>query len=308
MPRTTTISLPGDKTQKAVADIQKIDGVIGISLQKDSSIMPKGDIITINSTNNAVSKILLLLEEQELLQAENISISTSRPLSIISKKYATAIFTENNESSWEEAMSSINHESSMSLNGMFIMFVAGIIATYGIVNNALHIVVGAMVVAPGFEPVTRIALGLVCRNENWKYGLTDTLKGYLILIAGSIAAAFYIMLFGQSLFPGSTSYLSSSLISYWTTITITSLTVSAMASLAGAIIILTNKSVLTAGIMITLSLVPSASITGIGLVAGDLQLAGIAFVRLLLEIFIVFAFSGIVILWKRHTTHKRDMV
>lgn len=83
--------------------------------------------------------------------------------------------------------------------------------------------------------------------------------------------------------------------------------VSIVAAFAGAAILVTNKSVLTAGVMIALALIPAASIIGMGLIEGDMDIAGSASIRFLLEVVIVAVFSGLFFLLKRLTTMKRRM-
>lgn len=151
-------------------------------------------------------------------------------------------------------------------------------------------------------------MGLVSENRDWKHGLTDILKGYISVILGAVAAALIIKARGQELFPGTDSYLTRGvLVDYWTTITVTSILVSVVAAIAGGIVIMTNRSVLTAGVMIALALVPAASIFGMGLVEGDIIVAGKAGMRLGIEMSIVALFSALVFFWKRSTTHRRKM-
>lgn len=136
----------------------------------------------------------------------------------------------------------------------------------------------------------------------------DVLKGYSVLIAGGFFGSLLFALFGKDVLPGSSSYLSAgALVEYWTTISAGSLLVSVFASLAGGIIILTNKSLLTAGVMVALALIPSATLIGMGIYQGNLGLIGTALFRLLLEMAIVTIFTGAIFLWKRQTTHSRNM-
>lgn len=100
---------------------------------------------------------------------------------------------------------------------------AGIIAAVGISTNALHLVVGAMVIAPGFETVVRIPLGIITDNVAWKRGVTDTLKGYGALLVASALTMLLLQVLGFDTLKGKASYLAEgALVSYWTTISATS--------------------------------------------------------------------------------------
>lgn len=308
MARTVEITVSPDKADQLIPKLQELNGLLGMRIQKDISIDPVGHVIAVDVTNDALIELMLLLDKGEWLDDEKISVTSSKPLSILSKKARGRIYRESNETTWEEVTGIMNDDAHMTLNVMALMFISGFIAVLGINSNALHLVIGAMVIAPGFVPVTRFVMGLISQSNDWKQGLKDIFKGYISLILGAVVAAAIIKARGQELFPGTSSYLTSGvLVDYWTTITISSLLVSAVAAIAGGIVIMTNRSVLTAGVMIALALIPSASIIGMGLVEGDVTITARAVLRLAIELAIVAIFSALVIIWKKRTVHKRRM-
>lgn len=308
MPRTVEITVTSDKVDGMIPKLRGLKGFLGMKVQKNISVDPGGDVISFEITNDSTNELMLLLEAEGWLDDDKISVTTSKPLSILSKKARGKVENENNESTWEEVLGSMNDDANMTYNVMMLMFISGFIAVLGINSNALHLVIGAMVIAPGFVPITRLVLGLVSENRDWRHGLKDTLKGYISVILGAVVAAAVIKGRGQELFPGTSSYLTRGvLVDYWTTITVTSILVSVVAAIAGGIVIMTNRSVLTAGVMIALALVPAASIIGMGLVEGNMDVAGKAGMRLGIEIGIVALFSACVFFWKKYTTHRRKM-
>lgn len=308
MSRNIQVSLPSEQTDKILAKIQKMNGLIGLRVHRKASVHPSGDVIDLDLVNSEVNAFLILLEEEDLLHHKMVTVTTIEPTNIISRSSSEQILNETQETSWEDVLKDILNESDMDLNTLLVMFLSGVIAAIGISTNSLHIVIGAMLIAPGFEPVSRLVMGLVAKHREWKRGGMDILKGYAVLIAGSIAGGLMIKIWGHDVIPGTSSYLSAgALPEYWSSITFGSLVVSIVASVAGGIIIMTNKSLLTAGVMVALALVPAASLIGLGLVEADFQLMKIAFIRLLLELSIVAVFSGMVFLWKRNTTHQRSM-
>ena len=104
--------------------------------------------------------------------------------------------------------------------------------------------------------------------------------GYVALVAGA-AAALIAMLIGST--PegelGSRHW-----VQYWLSLKPMSLVIALAASGAGAAIRAAQRSVLTAGVMIALALIPSAAIVGMGLVSGEFGLAGQAAMRWLVDI------------------------
>lgn len=308
MSRNIQVSLPSEQAERILPKVQNMNGLIGLRIHKNISIQPKGDVLDFDLINSEVTNFLSFLEQEGLLNNEKVSITTNKPTNVISKSHSQKILSEVHESSWEDMLKNLLHESNMTLNTQLVMFFAGLMASIGISSNALHLVIGGMLIAPGFEPISRFVMGLITKHRDWKNGGMDVLKGYTVLIVGGFVGSLLIALVGKDVLPGSSSYLSTgALVEYWTTISAGSLLVSVFASLAGGIIILTNKSLLTAGVMVALALIPSATLIGMGIYQGNFELVGTALFRLLLEIAIVTIFTGAIFLWKKQTSHSRNM-
>jgi hypothetical protein len=142
----------------------------------------------------------------------------------------------------------------------------------------------------------------------WKRGLFDTLKGYAALILGGGAAGLILYLLGTPPTIQTTTYLpSGTLTAFWSTVSPTSVLISAAAGFGGAILVSIHRSVLTAGVMIALALIPAATLIGLAVVSGDLLLAAQGFLRWVVDVALVFATSIIVFGWKQHFTHHRSM-
>lgn len=307
MPRTVVLTLPVDLTETVIGEIQSVDGIVGVRLERGSSLRPPGDVVTVELLNRALPALLSLFERHGLGTRAGSSLSTSEPVSLVSASAREAIARDSSDASWEDMEGSLAKESNMTLNAMALMFVSGAIAAIGVTTNAIHLVIGAMVIAPGFEPITRLALGCVARGPAWKRGLVDSALAYLVLAAGAGVAALALRASGHHPPGGSASYLpQSSLLTYWTSFTLPSLLVSGLASVAGALLIATNRSVLTAGVMIGLALVPAASIAVMAALVADWHAAGAAALRWLVEVGIVTLGSLAVFGWKRHSLHRRD--
>ena len=114
---------------------------------------------------------------------------------------------------------------------------------------------------------------------------------------------------GRSLPAAEASYLEpDTLASYWTTLSTPGLLVSAAAALAGAILVANNRSILTAGVMVALALVPTATLAGMGIVGGDFVVALTAAGRWLLDVMLVLLVSAAVFAWKERTVQRRAMM
>lgn len=305
MPRIVQITVPSDETETLLAEVGTIDGIIGIQLHRGGSVLPPGDIVSVELITPALHKLMVSLDRLGIGSDSNSSFVTTHPLSIVSTSHASAITTDTSEATWEEIELEIGHESNMTPNGLLLMCCSGVLAAVGITMDSLHIVVGAMIIAPGFEPISRISLGAVAGGKGWRHGAKDTIKGYAALMAAAGITSLVLQMVSIPL-TGKSSYLPSGvLIEYWTKITAAGLITTALASIAGAVLLVSDRSVLTAGVMIALALVPAAALIPMALVSGEPGLAIAASFRWSIEFIGVLMFSALLFLWKRSSVYKR---
>ncbi len=309
MPRRVEITVPSEETNLVVQRISEIEGLIGLRVQHGISRQPEGDVVTVEITNRSLPALTRLLSDHDVGSSSAASFSTSEPISIVSSSSAVGIVHDVSEATWEEMEVVIGKNSNMTVSALLVMAISGVLATIGIATNALHIVIGAMLIAPGFQPIVRIALGIVGKGESWRRGITHTFQGYLALAAGAAAAALLLQVLGKSALGSEASYLPAGvLISYWTTISVSSVVVACIAGAAGALLIATNRAILTAGVMVALALVPGAAIAALATTSGEFEIAAIGALRWLMEVGLVLLTSILVLAWKQSRVHRRSML
>src|SRR5690606_12749644 len=93
------------------------------------------------------------------------SLTTTEPVSTFTPGSIPAIVRDTSESTWEEMELLIGKESNMTINALLLMGISGILAALGLATKAVHFVIGAMAIAPGFEPIVRISLGTVAKSR-----------------------------------------------------------------------------------------------------------------------------------------------
>lgn len=309
MSRVITITVPPLQTDTILREVEMLEGLIELHVQKGISVRPSGDLITVQITNRSLHELMRRLRKHGLGQPGGVSLTTSDPDSMISSGSNNKIDRDEQESTWEEMEMIFSKDSNPTLNMLGSMAVAGILATVGIATNALHLVIGGMLVAPGFMPIMRISLGIVTQNRKWHYGIIDTCKGYLVLLTGAAFTAMILKAIGKDALQGYISYYDTyqTLTSYWTTITPSSIMASAAAALAGGFLIASKKSVFTSGVMIGLALVPSAALVAIALVSWNTEIAGQAALRWMVDVGLVLVISILIFWWKEIEIHKRKM-
>jgi hypothetical protein len=306
VPKVVEINVSGDDRERALAELRNLPGVLGLRVQPGISTQPPGDVITVQITNSNLPELMRTLDGWGLGSSTELSATISEPSALVSPQATGAAFSDTSESTWEEMGLFIAREGNMTPNALALMAIAGVIAAVGITTNALHYVIGAMVIAPGFAPITRISLGLVGGGIRWQRGVKDTLAGYGVLALAGFVTALVLAALGRNPPQGVDSYLpSGALYSYWTDISAPSVLVTLVASLAGGILTATRRSVLTAGLMIALALIPAATLVGMSLATGQFAAAGTAALRWLIDVGIVFAGTGAIFWLKQQSVHRR---
>ena len=301
MSRSVSISIPRDNTDRLLSDLSSTEGIIGITLHRGASVKPVGDAILVHVTNEGLVSLLSILAKNGL--GPDTSVVTSEPRSIVSPTSQDQIDRETNEASWPEMAALLRRETNVTSNYLIAMFFAGVVAAAGLWTQTVHIVVGAMVLAPGFEPIIRIPFGLLGRQTRArKQGLSSTALGYLTLVIGAAMSALAMAL----LDPSSADLGEREWVQYWSTTKASSVLIALAAGAAGAAIIAAQRSVLSAGVMIALALVPSAAITGMALAFGDFQLAGQAVLRWAADAVCVIVSGGLIFFLKRGGAHRGE--
>lgn len=309
MARIVNITCPQARTEALLENLGSTEGLLSVELYRGASLTPPGDVIKVALPNSALSRLMKQLDQYALGQAGGVSVTTSEPAGVIPTSSAYPICRDNNEAAWEEMELTISNDSNTTFNTLCAMAIAGGLAAAGIATNALHVVIGGMLIAPGFMPITRIALGLVTRQAVWRYGLWDLLRGYAALMFGALLMTLVLGAFHYDVVPGDASYYqpAQKLAHYWTSITAVGVLTSLISGIAGGLLIATRRSVLTSGVMIGLALVPAAALIPIGLAQGEFALAGRAALRFAIEIALVLFTSGLVLACIKRFVHQRDM-
>lgn len=307
MPRRIDITVAPDETNDLIASLAQETGIVSLTVDRGAAVKPQGDSVTLIVANRWLADITRALQRQGIGRDERSTLTTSAPVSVVSAPHAKVLQSDTNDGTWEEMDAVMNAEAGANVNVVAVMTLSGALAAVGLATGALHIVIAAMVIAPGFEPITRVGLALTARGETWRQGALAAAGGYGGLVVGAFVVALFLRLIDQPLLGGRADVVSSTtLVSFWSSITATSLFVSVAAALAGALLIVANRSELTLGAMIALSLIPALALVPLALMSGDLQLAASASLRWLLDVVIVF-FGGVAMfLWKRVRLQRRS--
>jgi hypothetical protein len=303
--RTIELTIPASRTDAFLTDLRAVE-TTAIRLQRGASLEPVGDLVTLGVANAQLGEIMRIADRYDLGREGGVTMTTSIPLSVVTPAY-TSLTREVGATTWEELELSIGEDSTMRGDRTLVMAIAGVIAGLGIVSGTLHVVIGAMVIAPGFQPFARLVLGMINRSGAWRGGLIDVLRAYGALVAGATLAALLSLGFGVDALDGDADsyFAADALVTYWSTTTWPGVAVGAAAALCGGILVTLNRTVLTAGVMVALALVPSISLVPMALVAGEVAVAGAALLRFAIEVALVLVGTFVVFAYKRRQDGRR---
>ena len=310
MARTIRLTTPPDQTEAVLDAARQTDGVVGVRLQRGGSLVPPGDVVTVDVTNRGTHALLGRLSGRGLVGVDGLPLATAEPYSLVAPGAQDAVDGDTNDATWEEMSSTIRASTNMRANTVVLMAASGVLAAVGLATDALELVVAAMVIAPEFQPLVQVALGAVSRNgPSVRAGLGHVAVGWTAMAAAAAATAFVVRATGGTPLGDGSAYLDAgSLVTYFTTVTVPSTLVDAAAATAGAVLIASRRATLTAGVSIALPLVPLTALPAVALVAGDPGTAGVALARWAFDAAIVVLAGAAVFAWKRASVQKRSML
>jgi Domain of unknown function (DUF389) len=244
LPRTLEIAVASPKTDEVLGRLRRLDGVVGIALQRGASLEPAGDVLTVRVTNAGLEAAFRILDECDV--AANGAVATSEPHCLLVPGRQNAIESESNETIWEEVASLLRRDSNLSSNYLGLMMLAGAIAGAGLWTDTLHIVVGAMLLAPGFEPLARIPFAFIGGPLSAaRRGLASVAVGYAVLALGAALAALLLQAVGSS---ASSDLGAREWVRYWSSIQPSGIVVALFAGAAGALVLISRRTVFAAGV------------------------------------------------------------
>ncbi len=291
---------PGGALDRLADHLRDRPGVAGVALYRGVAAGSGGDVLAVDLTNDAALGVLAHLDRTGLLEAGSVTVS--EPSVVVSAGEARPLEEEGNEAAWEEMGSLMRRESNLSANYLLLMGLAGAIAAVGMVTDTLHVVVGAMLVAPGFAPLLRIAFSLLGpRRDTWA-GVKSAGVGYLALALGAaLGMAVALALHGNT----AADLPRLHWVGYWSRVEATGVVTSLLAGIAGGVVTSSRQTVFATGVMVALALVPGMALVGMGLGSGNpgVALGGLA--RWAVEALCVLTGGGATLAAKRWLLHRR---
>ncbi|MDQ3989861.1 MAG: DUF389 domain-containing protein [Actinomycetota bacterium] len=302
MHHTIEIRVPTETTEGVLAELEALEGVVALSVLSGASIKPPGDVVTVHALNRGVDAVLMVAAQAR--QRGPVSVSTAGLQSLVDQQIQRTIDDDVDEAPWEEFERALRHHGRLTLNFLTLMGLGAAIAVAGLLSapvpQALALAAAA-IIAPAFEPVAKLAVGLV--RGSWyavRRALIVVASGYVVMaLAGALA---YLLL--QGLGAASPKSLAASEgVKLVIDPTAADWLISAGGAIAGLVIVTAFRHAVLAGALIALALVPAAALVGAGLGAGQAVMALDALRRVGLDVLLVIVLGGVVVLLKQRLIH-----
>jgi hypothetical protein len=273
MHRTLELTVPPAVTEALAAQLTDLEAVIGLSVWHGASRKPVGDVLTVHVLNRGTDEVLRLARAA-VGDPQALSVVTSEVASFIAPAAHEAVDDDRDEAIWEEMESGLRHQGRITTNYLLLMGLGGIIAAIGLVSEPVPqavAFVASAIIAPGFDPMTKVPLGLVLKH--WalvRRGLESAVAGYAVLVAAAALTMGALVADGETSAP---ALAANSEVQHLAHPKLPELLLAAAGALAGVVILAAFRRSFQAGPLIAMAFVPAAALVGAGLAVGRFELA-----------------------------------
>ena len=272
MHRTLELTVPPAVTDALQRELVALDEVIGLSVQLGAAKKPAGDVLTVHVLNRGADEVLRRARAA-VPDTNALSIVTSEAISFIAPADHHAVDHDRDEAIWEEMESGLRHQGRITTNYLLLMGLGGVICALGLVAEpvpqALAFVASA-VIAPGFDPMTKVPLGLALRR--WRlvwHGLQSVLVGYAVLVVAAAGTMAALVAHGDS---SAHALATNPEVQHLAHPGLPELLIAAAGALAGLVTLAAFRRSFQAGPLIAMAFIPAAALIGAGAAVGHLDL------------------------------------
>lgn len=291
-------------TDELIQDLQQLEGVISLSVMREVSIKPPGDVFTVHALNREVDEVLRLANSAR--KYGQVSVSTSELSSMIDPEHERKVANDIDEALWEEVETDLRHQGKLTTNYLGLMALGGAVAATGFAaessSQAISFV-AASIIAPGFEPLAAIPIGLALRR--WAVvgrGLQSIAGGYLALILAASLTFLALRVTGVVLVE---EFTINTEVRNLAEPGLREILLSAGGALAGMVMLLSRRHYLIPGALVALLVIEASALIGVALAAGEVGLMLEGAKRFGLDILLIVLGGLPIVLLKQAFVHRR---
>ena len=304
MHRTLEISVSPSADDAFIDRLAAHESVISLSINRGTSVKPPGDVLRVHTLNRGADDVL---KEVERMQRKGeVSVATSEVASFIDPKHQHAVDRDVDEALWEEMETGLRHQGQVTPNFLILMALGGALAAMGLMTTGVTQAISfiaAPLIAPGFEPLSKIALGFTLRRWGtlWR-GLISSVVGYAVLILAATLTFVALHALG-AVTPE--AFLGNHEVERIIHPNALDFAYSTIGVLAGAVMLAAYRRNTIGGALMVLEIVHAAAMVGVALGVGrwDYLVEGLA--RFGIDVLLILVLSSLVIWLKQVFVHRR---
>ena len=304
MHRTIEIVVHPSYTDELIHDLEQLEHVISLSVIHGASVKPPGDVLTVHALNRGADEVMRLAEAAH--ERGQISVTTAELTSIVDPEHEHKVSNDVDEALWEEVETDLRHQGRPTANYVSLMAMGGVVAATGLVVESASQAtsfVAASIIAPGFEPLAAIPIGLALRR--WAVvgkGLRSVGAGYLALILSAALAFLVLRVTGVATVE---EFAGNSEVRNLADPGLREILLSICGAVGGIVMILSHRRYLLPGALIALLVIEASAMVGVALAAGNLALMLEGAKRFGLDVLLIVTAGVIIVLLKQAIVHRR---
>jgi hypothetical protein len=288
-------------------ELAQLDGVIAIAHRPGVALKPPGDLLEIEALNRDADEILRRAGPRLDDPERRVAVAISQSTALIERRRRELIETDADESMWEEMESDLRNHGRISVNYLLLMALGGVIAAVGLLTDPVSqttAFVGASIIAPGFEPLAKLAQSFMLRE--WRLSLraaTSSIVGYAVLAGAAFLTVFALARLTAR--PARDQILSGQALEVLTRAELPTTISSAAAAIAGVIMVVSLRDLYVVGPLMVLVLVSGVTLAAAALAIGEPGLTLAALRRVGVDVGLLLALGAGVFWWKQRRFHRR---
>jgi hypothetical protein len=292
----------------ALADeVRPLEGVITLEHQRGTALKPPGDVLTVDVLNRSADDVLRRAHLRAKSPGVRLTVVVMQSTAVVDGERQHLLEKDADEMLWEEMEAGLRNHGRVSANYVLLMSLGGIIAAAALPLETTSQTIGfvaASIIAPAFEPVAKVAQGLVLRQ--WSVvgrALLSIAVGYSVLFLAALATA--LVLFHLRTVEVGT-FLEQPVLDSLSRFHIAPLLSSAAAAVAGILMVVSLRDFYVVGPLMALVMIPGVALTAAGLAIGEEDLAFGALRRVGVDLALVVVLGAAVFTWKQRRVHRRS--
>jgi hypothetical protein len=303
------LTFQGDSAalRRLADDILPLDGILGLAYDAGGSLKPRGDVLHVEVLNSFVDEVLRRARPAIDDERSEVTVVIGQSTAVLDRARTHLINQDADEIVWEEMEADLRNHGRISVNYVVLMALGAIVTAVGFVQETVSqaiAFVGAAIIAPAFEPVAKLAQGIVLRQLSvCGRALASMAVGYTVACAAAFvtvlalswgdAGRLHEVVRGQPVLQGLIHFRAPPLL------------MSAAAAAAGVVMIVSLRDLYVVGPLMVLVLLPNITLVGAGLALHDGMLALAALRRLGADLLLIVVLGGGVFYWKQRGFHRR---